>query len=177
MLPHLGASLVPDELIRSIGKTLQLASRLYELDVPRLRRDRALAHKRSFASSIDLQDQYTPPPTPPEPRFDPDFDEQAKGVIHGTTVEVVEVGRERFAYWSLDLLFSLCTDQDQGESRDEAFSCLQEADPSPSRFTDHETERRRIAALCLPSLITRCASTIKTYVADAPLRGKMPFPR
>jgi len=100
-------------------------------------------------------------------------------VINGTTVEVVEVGRERFAYWSLDLLFSLCTDQDQGESERERITLDDDqADSSLTFFlTDHETERRRIAALCLPSLINRCASTIKTYVADAPLRGKMPFPR
>ncbi|GAA5982187.1 hypothetical protein JCM5350_003486 [Sporobolomyces pararoseus] len=155
VLPQLGTSLVPDELIRTIGKTLQLASRLYELDIPRVRKERSLAHKRSFTSSIDSVNDFTPPPTPPEPRFDPDFDRQAKGAVRGTTVEIVEVGRERFAYWSFDLLFSLCSDQDQ----------------------DHDTERRRVAALCLPSLLNRCAATLKTYVADAPLRGKMPFPR
>ncbi|GAA5886464.1 hypothetical protein JCM5296_001916 [Sporobolomyces johnsonii] len=42
---------------------------------------------------------------------------------------------------------------------------------------DHEPERCRVAALCLPSLLNRCAAVIKTYVADAPLRSKMPFPR
>ncbi|GAA5958007.1 hypothetical protein JCM3765_006230 [Sporobolomyces pararoseus] len=155
VLPHLGATLVPDELIRTVGKTLQLASRLYELDIPRVRRERSLAHKRSFASSIDSVNDFTPPPTPPEPRFDPDFDRQAKGAVKGTTVEIVEVGRERFAYWSFDLLFSLCSDEDQ----------------------DHDSERRRVAALCLPSLLNRCAAVLRTYVADAPLRGKMPFPR
>ncbi|GAA5902486.1 Mon2p [Sporobolomyces salmoneus] len=151
VLPHVGSSLVPDELIRTLGKTLQLASRLYELDVPRARRERTLAHKRSFTSSIVSIDDFTPPPTPPEPRFDSDSDRQAKEFVRGTTVEVVEVGRERFAYWAFDLLFDLCSDHDQ--------------------------ERRRIAALCLPSLLNRCASILKTYIADAPLRGKMPFPR
>ncbi|GAA6060857.1 hypothetical protein JCM10212_006237 [Sporobolomyces blumeae] len=155
VLPHVGATLVPDELICTLGKTLQLASRLYELEVPRIRQERVLATKRSFASSLNVQDAYTPPPTPPEPRFDPDFDRQAKANLHGTTVEVVEHGRERFAFWSFDLLFSLCSAEQHGDERD----------------------RRRIAALCLPSLLNRCASTIKTYVADAPLRGKMPFPR
>lgn len=43
--------------------------------------------------------------------------------------------------------------------------------------SDHEPERRRIAALCLPLLLSRCSAVVKTYVADAPLRGKMPFPR
>lgn len=118
VLPHVGNSLVPDELVRTIGKTLQLASRLYELDIPQVVRDRALAHKRSFASSIASVADFTPPPSPPIPfeaRFDPDFDRQARGAMRGTTVEIVEVGRERFAYWSLDLLFSLCSDEDSGE--------------------------------------------------------------
>ncbi|GAA5943397.1 Mon2p [Sporobolomyces koalae] len=161
VLPFLGTSQVPDELIRSIGKTLQLASRLYELDVPRLRYDRVLAHKRSFASSVSVQPaaEHTPPTTPVEARFDPDFDNQATQSVKGTTVEVIESGRERFAYWSLDLLFAICADIDQGES------------------ADHSVERRRIAALCLPYLLNRCAASLKTYVADAPLRGKMPFPR
>ncbi|GAA5873054.1 hypothetical protein JCM1840_007309 [Sporobolomyces johnsonii] len=151
VLPHIGHSLVPDDLIRDLGKTLQLASRLYELDLP--------IHfpKESRFSSLQqpVGADHTPPPTPPEPRFDGDFDRQAKGAMHGTTVEVAEVGRERFAYWSFDLLFLLCS----------------------SEAEDHEPERCRVAALCLPSLLNRCAAVIKTYVADAPLRGKMPFPR
>jgi len=116
VLPHVGSSLVPDELVRTVGKTLQQASRLYELDVTRLRRQRALAHKRSFTSSVVSEADFTPPSTPPEARFDPDFDRQARRTVKGTTVEIVEVGRERFAYWSFELLFSLCSDEDQGAS-------------------------------------------------------------
>jgi hypothetical protein len=57
---------------------------------------------------------------------------------------------------------------------------------SPSSFpltdtrlptAEQDSQRKRIAALALPSLLNRCAAAIKTYVADAPLRGKMPFPR
>ncbi|GAA5936680.1 hypothetical protein JCM1841_000223 [Sporobolomyces salmonicolor] len=156
VLPHIGHSPVPDDLIRDLGKTLQLASRLYELDLPiHLGKESPVAHQQSFSSLQPVGADYTPPPTPPEPRFDGDFDRQVKGAMHGTTVEVAEVGRERFAYWSFDLLFLLCSNEAQ----------------------DHEPERRRVAALCLPSLLNRCAAVIMTYVADAPLRGKMPFPR
>ncbi|KAM0751477.1 hypothetical protein T439DRAFT_287566 [Meredithblackwellia eburnea MCA 4105] len=87
--------------------------------------------------------------------FDSDFDRQARGQMFGTTAEVIEVGRERFGYWCFDLLFLLCSDVEK----------------------DEELARRRIAALCLPSLLNRCTAIIRTYVADAPLRGKMPFPR
>ena len=51
-----------------------------------------------------------------ETRFDSDFDRQARGrQMHGTTAEVVEVGRERFGYWCFDLLFLLCSDVEKGE--------------------------------------------------------------
>lgn len=49
-----------------------------------------------------------------ETRFDSDFDRQAKGRMYGTTMEVIEVGRERFGYWCFDLLFLLCTDVEKG---------------------------------------------------------------
>ncbi|BGP52111.1 Endocytosis and vacuole integrity protein [Rhodotorula kratochvilovae] len=147
VLPHLGSSRVPDVLIRRLGKTLQLASRLYELDLPSS--SSAHSHARANGSMLD-----TPPPTPPEPRFDPDFDKQVLGDMYGTTVEVVETGRERLAYWCLDLLFHVC-------------GAAEQAPPS----------RQRIAALIVPSLLNRCTAVFRTYVADAPLRGKMPFPR
>ncbi|GAA6056217.1 hypothetical protein JCM3770_002092 [Rhodotorula araucariae] len=143
VIPHLGSPRVPDALIRRLGKTLQFASRLYDLDLPSSSR----LHVKG--SAID-----TPPPTPPEPRFDPDFDKQVLGEMHGTTVEVVETARERFAYWCLDLLFHVCAADEQAS-----------------------LPRQRIAALIVPSLLNRCTAVFRTYVADAPLRGKMPFPR
>ncbi|GJN94193.1 hypothetical protein Rhopal_007267-T1 [Rhodotorula paludigena] len=146
VLPHLGSSRVPDNLIQRLGKTLQIGSRLYRLDLP----------EASFEMDRrpPVDDYDTPPPSPLEPRFDPDFDKQARGEMHGTTVDVVELGRERFAYWSLELLFYICHD-----------------DGEPS------STRERIAAVCAPAFVNRCAAALRTYIADAPLRGKMPFPR
>ncbi|BGP27996.1 Endocytosis and vacuole integrity protein [Rhodotorula toruloides] len=131
VLPHLGSPRVPDDLVCQLAKALQLASRLYRLDLP----------NPSAGSTV-------------EPRFSLDFDEQVKGEMFGTTVEIVENRKERFAYWCLDMLFLIC-DGDKA------------SDP----------ERRRLAALSVPSLVNRCAAIIKIYIADAPLRGKMPFPR
>jgi hypothetical protein len=37
--------------------------------------------------------------------------------------------------------------------------------------------RKRIASLCLPSLVERTKSVFECYLADAPLRGSFPFPR
>ncbi|GAA5884135.1 hypothetical protein JCM6882_002154 [Rhodosporidiobolus microsporus] len=143
VFPHLGSPLVPDRLIRRLAKALQIASRLYQLDYP----------YPSLSSDLLSPPTDTPPATPPEARFELDFDRQVEGPLHGTTIEVVEIGRERFSYWSLDLLFLICT-----------------ADASDS-------PRKRVAALALPSLMNRCVATIRTHIADAPLRGKMPFPR
>ncbi|GAA5977223.1 hypothetical protein JCM11641_003881 [Rhodosporidiobolus odoratus] len=152
-LPSLGAAVVPDHLIRRLAKSLQIASRLYQLDYPSSMSSFDLL-AASPSSSADVPAPPTPPPE--EPRFELDFDEQVKGEMRGTTVEIVPVGRERFAYWCLDLLFLVCSREESAEQ-----------DPL----------RRRIAALALPSLMNRCAAVVKTYVADAPLRGKMPFPR
>jgi len=63
--------------------------------------------------------------------------------------------RERFSYWCLDLLFLICSDTAQ----------------------DQEPLRRRIAALCLPTLLQRCRLTLLSYLADDALRGNYPFPR
>ncbi|GAA5864406.1 hypothetical protein JCM1840_000484 [Sporobolomyces johnsonii] len=131
VLPHIGHSLVPDDLIRDLGKMLQLASRLYELDLPiRFLKESRLAHQQGFSSlQQPVGADHTPLPTPPELRFDGTFDRQAKGAMH---------------------------------------------DHEPEH---HEPERYRVAALCLPALLNRCAAVIKTYVADAALRGKMPLLR
>lgn len=42
---------------------------------------------------------------------------------------------------------------------------------------DRIPSRKRVAALCLPSLLERCRRTLVGYVADEALRGNLPFPR
>ena len=44
-------------------------------------------------------------------------------------------------------------------------------------WADQERSRRRLAALSMPSLLTRCRTTMVGYVADEALRGNLPFPR
>jgi len=73
----------------------------------------------------------------------------------GSTAPAWGVSRERFSYWCLDLLFLICSDTSK----------------------DHESSRRRVAALSLPALIGRCRSTLASYVADEKIRGNLPFPR
>ena len=40
---------------------------------------------------------------------------------------------------------------------------------------DHESLRRRAAVLSLPALISRCRSTLASYVADKKICGNLPF--
>ncbi|KAJ7226681.1 hypothetical protein GGX14DRAFT_692973 [Mycena pura] len=73
----------------------------------------------------------------------------------GTTETGALVPRERFSYWCFDLLFLICSNTTE----------------------DQEASRRRLAALSLPSLLSRCRSVLVGYVADEALRGNLPFPR
>jgi len=75
--------------------------------------------------------------------------------VVGSTTNAVPLPRERFSYRSLDLLFSICSDKKK----------------------DEESLRRRIAALCLPTLLQRCGTTLSTYLADDAIRGSYPLPR
>ncbi|KAI5999270.1 hypothetical protein EDD15DRAFT_2508632 [Pisolithus albus] len=73
----------------------------------------------------------------------------------GSTAMGSVVLRERFSFWCLDLLFLICSNV----------------------TSDHAESRRRVAALCLPSLLDRCRTAMVSYVADEALRGSLPFPR
>ncbi|KAL4066352.1 hypothetical protein V8B97DRAFT_2111374 [Scleroderma yunnanense] len=73
----------------------------------------------------------------------------------GTTAAVIPVPRERFSFWCFDLMFLICSNV----------------------TTDHEESRKRVAALCLPSLLDRCRAAMVSYIADEALRGNLPFPR
>ncbi|KAJ7449990.1 hypothetical protein B0H11DRAFT_323334 [Mycena galericulata] len=74
---------------------------------------------------------------------------------NGSTQSGTLLPRERFSYWCFDLLFLICSNTTK----------------------DQEPSRRRLAALSLPSLMTRCRTVMVGYVADEALRGNLPFPR
>lgn len=74
---------------------------------------------------------------------------------YGSTDSGLSLPRERFSYWCFDLLFLICSDTTK----------------------EQENSRKRLAALSLPALLNRCQMTMVRYVADAALRGNLPFPR
>jgi len=73
----------------------------------------------------------------------------------GRTVSVPPSPRARMAYAALDELFSLLPVAEEGSS--------------PEAHV-------RIACSAAPFLLLRCALTLRAYVADQPLRGRMPQP-
>jgi hypothetical protein len=106
VVPRIGAPRVPSSTIKVLARCLQEASRLYDLDLPHT-----------------LRELPSPPMSPPatssssslsrlaaveENRFSTSLTPQAREAVVGTTAEIVPRPRERLAYRSFDLLFSLC---------------------------------------------------------------------
>ncbi|KAL4814861.1 hypothetical protein BDW67DRAFT_165315 [Aspergillus spinulosporus] len=89
-------------------------------------------------------------------------DGSLEGIYHirpGRTFEPPPTTRSRMAYAALDTLFELSSS------------------PSLSLTTDEEAAKRAsIARSISPYLILRCAVSLKSYIADQPLRGLMPQP-
>lgn len=102
IFPYLGDSRVPDDVISQFGKMLQNASRLHRLDIDRPRSPESIGgrtlvedHKGKLRGLHEFEDL--------------DFAQMA-----GTTVPMVHLPRERFAYWCFDLLFLICSSSQDG---------------------------------------------------------------
>jgi hypothetical protein len=150
VVPHLGDKRIPDPLVGQLAKVLHQGSRLYEVDLDSAPHSPGSSSGSREFEKIDMDGQYD----------------------NGSTKSGALLPRERFSYWCFDLLFLICSDTTKGG----VTSLL------PSRFplkcnSDQEPSRRRLAALSLPSLLSRCRTVMVGYVADAALRGNLPFPR
>ncbi|EIW78018.1 hypothetical protein CONPUDRAFT_146079 [Coniophora puteana RWD-64-598 SS2] len=151
IVPHLGDAKVPDSVITQLAKVLHQGSQLYK--------------------DASLEERLSLPDSPMHERLNrsrnaigaasssssPDSHEFEKVDLDGfgSTAFGALVPRERFSFWCFDLLFLICSDV----------------------TTEPGASRKRVAALCLPSLLDRCKSTMVGYVADEALRGNLPFPR
>lgn len=104
VVPHLGDQHIPDHLIVQLGRTLQIASRIHDLDVSRM---------PYGESSIP-----TPPLEGPSLRAQmarsTSFDAGDASAIYGTTNTGILLPRERMSYWCFDLLFHVCSDSAKG---------------------------------------------------------------
>lgn len=89
----------------------------------------------------------------------------------GRTVSVPPTHRRKMAYVAFAELFALVT---QDQPSQPAISIMKKGtnrDNAPQ-----SSLRARIASSVAPFFILRCALTLRAYVADQPLRGKMPQP-
>ena len=73
---------------------------------------------------------------------------------HGSLLPITASSKERFVYWTYDLLFALCR-----------------ADGAAP------VGRRLLSVLVLPALLSRCSDVLRAYVADGAVRGGIPMPR
>jgi hypothetical protein len=154
-IPCLSHDQVPDHLVTQLAKILQQGSQLL------------------LNESDD--DEYPPTPsslTKPDGKSAIRSD-KADSERVGSTAPARGVSREPFSYWCLDLLFLICSDISKGR----VYAPLSYSLVDLNASLDHESSRRRVAALSLPALIGRCRSTLASYVADEKIRGDLPFPR
>ncbi|KAG9017683.1 hypothetical protein FRB90_000273 [Tulasnella sp. 427] len=161
IVPRIGDSNVPDDLIVQLGKTLQIASRIHDLDLQREAASSSAVStpRSSIASPTEGNGKVTKAKAHGRSESK-DFKGSGKvnghvGIPDGGTSTGKLLPRERFSFWCFDLLFLICSDVVQ----------------------EHKELRKRVAALVLPSLLSRCHSVLANYVADARLRGNLPFPR
>ncbi|KAL7932667.1 hypothetical protein V8C35DRAFT_306383 [Trichoderma chlorosporum] len=84
----------------------------------------------------------------------------------GLTISVPPTQRTKMAYVAFEELFLLISTDEPDAHK-----------PSASKpMDDYSASRTRIACTTAPFLILRCALTLRAYVSDQPLRGKMPQP-
>ncbi|KAG1803198.1 uncharacterized protein BJ212DRAFT_1304669 [Suillus subaureus] len=154
IMPHLGDTRVPDHLIVQLAKILHKGSQLYKSSVDPSHPDSPSTDTANV--SDDSWDSH---------------DLEKVNLDIGSTIPGVPVPRERFSFWCFDLLFLICSNVTSGNPIH--LHVLTELTILP----DQESSRKRVAALCLPTLLDRCKTTMASYVADEALRGNMPFPR
>ncbi|KAG1830966.1 hypothetical protein DFJ58DRAFT_918292 [Suillus subalutaceus] len=153
IVPHLGDTRVPDHLIVQLAKVLHKGSQLYKSSTDP-------SHLDSPSIDTDVSDDS----------WD-SYDFEKVDLDIGSTTRGVLVPRERFSFWCFDLLFSICSNVTSGNPMHLRVF------PELTILLDQESSRKRIAALCLPTLLDRCKTIMVNYVADEALRGYVPFPR
>ncbi|KAG6010887.1 hypothetical protein E4U21_002556 [Claviceps maximensis] len=102
----------------------------------------------------------------------------------GRTASVLSTKRINMAYVAFDELFALVSAQknDKHKPLSGGLESIAKSSVKETTLVSDEddnrayTMRNRIASTTAPFLILRCASTLRAYIADQPLRGHMPQP-
>ncbi|KFA61062.1 hypothetical protein S40285_06350 [Stachybotrys chlorohalonatus IBT 40285] len=152
LIPSMGSSLIPEKIRKTYVGSLLRSSMIHTPPVPEL--------------SIIEDGNEADMPALCRTRM-------------GRTVLVPQTLRNRMSYVALEELFSLV-------STDQATVVVVPPTPkspgfAPSSVSKSDSESSqdcqvRIACTAAPLLVLRCAVTLRAYVSDQPLRGKMPQP-
>ncbi|KAH6981212.1 hypothetical protein BKA56DRAFT_586833 [Ilyonectria sp. MPI-CAGE-AT-0026] len=148
IIPALGAEVVSDKTRKAYGESLFRASIIHTPSPTEV----AMING---THELGLSALYSPRP--------------------GRTVSIPPTKRTRMAYVACQEMFSLVA------SIDEPTIVIQPPTPKSPTAKRHFAEAPsslhiRIASTAAPFLILRCALTLQAYIADQPLRGKMPQP-
>ncbi|KAF3761693.1 hypothetical protein M406DRAFT_295379 [Cryphonectria parasitica EP155] len=90
----------------------------------------------------------------------------------GRTIDPQPTKRKEMSYVCLDELFDLVTAHDEKAAGPD----IKDTDQTNSTGETTHALHVRLALTAAPYLVLRCALTLRAYVADQPLRGRMPQP-
>ncbi|KAI1757962.1 hypothetical protein F4782DRAFT_524660 [Xylaria castorea] len=158
IIPSLGAEVVPDQTRKLFAESLFRMSIIHE-PAPA---ESSIIYGKDGGDAVGLSSLYK--------------------TRRGRTIDPPPSKRSKMSYVCLDELFSLVA------SHNEAATPQATAQPSTARYPPQMPSSRnaaseplqmlriRLARTAAPYLILRAALTLRTYIADQPLRGRMPQP-
>lgn len=208
---RMGYHRVPAEVLAELVQTLDLAANLYVLSTPaslvpsppsvpmatntNTKSNSTSALENSQPKSSELKNISSLSASTLNEDAQLDIIQGLGIVLHSTRNTMVPVGRERFAFACLDILFDLSSDvssdsQDRfasggvGGAKD-TIDRIKTADSSngstlaygQSHTHSEQLLRSRTAFATTPVLVERCSALLNAYSADQALLGKCPFPR
>ncbi|KAJ9266230.1 hypothetical protein DTO021C3_5749 [Paecilomyces variotii] len=163
---EMGPDLTIERILSDEAFDISAFNRLISLVIPSLGASIIQdEHRRDFVRAIFRSSLIYPPQRLDLPRGSA-LDEPLRDLYKvrpGRTFDPAPTYRSKIAYVLIDTLFDLAS---ACHVQDDDNHTAQEADP----------RRVSIARSISPFLILRCAISIKSYIADQPLRGLMPQP-
>ncbi|CAG7560267.1 unnamed protein product [Fusarium equiseti] len=175
-------SIAPSETDFSDDEAFDIAAfhKLRELIIPSLGATAVPERARAAYAESLFKTSIIHAPSPEEESIINGTHEKGLSALYnsraGRTVYVPPAKRARMAYDACEVLFAMVS------AKDEPTIVIQPPtpqfpDPKHSRFAESPvTLYSRIASTAAPFLILRCALTLRAYIADQPLRGRMPQP-
>lgn len=149
LIPSLGAECVPKQARKAYAQSLFKNSVIHDFSP-------AESDMSARVGELSLSSLYTP--------------------RRGRTVAVLPTRRRAVAYAAFEELFSLVSANQEHEDRQPTSKGGRSRSKDEQSGQDAIALLNRIASTAAPFLMIRCALPLGAYVADQPLRGRMPQP-